>query len=339
MPPCTWMLSCALRKNAGIASTPRLRPRARTGRRRSTRRVPPSHTAAVAELGRHQHVGAVVLHRLEHRDRSTELLAHLGVLRRAVDAFLRTARGLGADEQPGDVTARRTPRRGAPVGVLHRDVVEHDSPAATGRVEVARDGDGAARRIAIYRDDVVADDEQEQVGEPDAEHDASVAPHHVAVEAQVAVEPQRRRPAPVGQGREERGALRGSPCRREDGRREHRRQERPGRERASELLQHDDELGKAVTTPADGFGQVQPEPAEPDEIVPERGKLLLGRVEQRRGSGARTDLLEERARDLFELTMGVGDGDRHAAEGTHPPVAPSISVAADALRSPRSMPP
>ena len=83
---------------------------------------------------------------------------------------------------------------------------------------------------------------------------------------------------------------------------------------------------------------MQPEPAEPDEIVPERGKLLLGRVEERACFGARTDLLEERARDLFELTMGVGDGDRHAAEGTHPPAAPSISVEEDALRSPRSMP-
>ena len=32
------------------------------------------------QLGGHEHVGAVVLDRLEHGDRAAELLAHLGVL-------------------------------------------------------------------------------------------------------------------------------------------------------------------------------------------------------------------------------------------------------------------
>ena len=52
------------------------------------------------ELGRHEHVGRLVLHRLEHPDHAPELLAHLGVLARHGDARRCAARGLGGGEEP-----------------------------------------------------------------------------------------------------------------------------------------------------------------------------------------------------------------------------------------------
>ena len=52
------------------------------------------------ELGGDEHVGAVVLHRLEHRDRPPELQTVLGVRARGLDALLRAPDGLGGGERP-----------------------------------------------------------------------------------------------------------------------------------------------------------------------------------------------------------------------------------------------
>ena len=52
------------------------------------------------ELGGDEHVGAVVLHRLEHRDRPPELQTVLGVRARGFDALLRATGRLGGGEGP-----------------------------------------------------------------------------------------------------------------------------------------------------------------------------------------------------------------------------------------------
>jgi len=54
-------------------------------------------------LGRHQHVGAMMLHRLEGGDRAAELLAHLGVLARLLGALPGDAGRLGGQDRPGQV--------------------------------------------------------------------------------------------------------------------------------------------------------------------------------------------------------------------------------------------
>ena len=74
-------------------------------RRGSARGIP--HRGG-RQLGGHEHVGAVVLDRLEHGDRSTELLTLLGVLGRLFGALAGDARRFGridragvVDQQPG----------------------------------------------------------------------------------------------------------------------------------------------------------------------------------------------------------------------------------------------
>ena len=89
-------------------------PVERPGARAWPRRRRPARTASASpfaaragvphrggrELGGDEHVGAVVLHRLEHRDRSPELLTLLGVRGRGFDALLRAAGRLGGGERP-----------------------------------------------------------------------------------------------------------------------------------------------------------------------------------------------------------------------------------------------
>ena len=168
-----------------------------------------------------------------------------------------------------------------------------------------------SRGVTVQHDDVVAGDEQEQLGEPGAEHRAAVAVHGRAVEGQRATEAERGGPAAVGEAGEQRGLLRIGAGHRDHGGRHHRREERAGRDRAPELLDHDDELRQAVPAAADVLGEVQPEPAELGELVPELRELFGRRVEQRARRGTRVDVLEERARHVLELAVGVGQGDRH----------------------------
>ena len=78
-----------------------------------------------AELRCDEHVGAVVLDRLEHRDRATELLALLGVRGRALDALLRAARGFGGHERARHIARERG-----------------GAPAARGRPGPSRRGPG-----------------------------------------------------------------------------------------------------------------------------------------------------------------------------------------------------
>ena len=61
------------------------------------------------ELAGHEHVGAVVLDRLEHGDGPAELQAHLGVGGGLLGALGRHADGLGRQDHPGQVGQRSRP--------------------------------------------------------------------------------------------------------------------------------------------------------------------------------------------------------------------------------------
>ena len=175
MPPCTWMLSsrsCARRHGEGRPRPPR--PASSWSRRDRPRPAPRPTPAAVAELGRHQHVGAVVLDRLERRDGAAELLAHLGVVDRGVHALGGPADGLGREQRAG-VGQRIGRGAGQDVGA-RRHAVEH-APARSGGSGRGWPGistvDAGAPSRSITQH-VVAARYQQQVGQTRAEHHPGV---------------------------------------------------------------------------------------------------------------------------------------------------------------------
>ena len=67
---------------------------------------------------------------------------------------------------------------------------------------------------------------------------------------------------------------------------DHRGHERARRHRPAQLLDDDDQLLEAVARAAVLLGDVQPEPAQAHQVVPERRQRLVGRLEQRPGGAA-----------------------------------------------------
>ena len=87
-------------------------------------------------FGGHTHVGAVVLDRLEHGDRSPELDAIAGVSRGHLGALVRHTDRLCGENRARQVS-EATPGAGKH---LDRSAVEGEARAAPGRVEVGRRG-------------------------------------------------------------------------------------------------------------------------------------------------------------------------------------------------------
>ena len=132
--------------------------------RLGARRVPRGRGG---ELGRDEHVGGLVLDRLEHPDDAPELLAHLGVLARHGHARRGTARRLGGGEEATEHD--RGAARAGEDAVGGRVGGERHRAEASGRVGVRRHRD---RDLVAGGDhEVVAAREEEQVGEPGAEHE------------------------------------------------------------------------------------------------------------------------------------------------------------------------
>ena len=306
MPPCTCVLRLAHRSAAGAARVAATAAAYESWSASTDAAMAASHTALGRELGGHAHVGAVVLDRLVHRDRSAELDPLLGVGRGHLGALEGDAHRLRGEEQAvavdeglataGDDRARRA--------------VEGDPSRAPGGVEVL----GGLHRHAVahvHDGDVVADRDQQHVGVPAAQHRAGVAGG-----------------LPVGHGHRaaegdgaEGGAVReaGKPgClgrvvgdRVERGAGDHRRDERSGRHRPAERLDHHDELLEPVARTAVLLREVEPQPAQVDQVVPEVGDGLGRRLEQRPGGTASVSLLQELRGGVGEGLVVFGDGDRH----------------------------
>ena len=117
------------------------------------------------QFGRHQHVGAVVLHGLVGADGTPELLADLGVPAGHVGAFVCDARGFGGEQQPGQVDQNLSG-----TGQLRRlRPVKADPGRTAGRIEVGRDLDGHLAGSALDDDHVIAHRDEQQVGQTSAE--------------------------------------------------------------------------------------------------------------------------------------------------------------------------
>ena len=93
------------------------------------------------QLARDEHVGAVVLDRLEHRDGPAELKANFGVVGGLLRALRGQADGLGGDDQTGQVDQVPRPSRDD----VCRRVLERDPGRPAGWIEVVRPLDRDAR--------------------------------------------------------------------------------------------------------------------------------------------------------------------------------------------------
>ena len=93
---------------------------------------------------------------------------------------------------------------------------------------------------------------------------------------------------------------------------QHGGQERTGRDHAAELLEHDGELEEAVALATHRLGEVEPEPAEADEVVPERGQLLGLGVDRGTHDLGRAAARGEPAHRVEQREVVVADGNAHA---------------------------
>ena len=118
---------------------------------------------------------------------------------------------------------------------------------------------------------VVPGAEHQRVGDPGPEHEPGVTIEvPVGVELQRAAEPDRGGVRTVDERGKEAPALCIVAGTVDQRRRHDSAEERARRDRTPELLEHHGELGQAITRPAELLGDVQTEPAELGEVVPER---------------------------------------------------------------------
>ena len=139
---------------------------------------PPRRTCGVPDRGNrglrgHQHVRAMMFHRLESRDGPTELLAHLGVFDRCSTQSVAPPAASAASSVRARARAdARAPGRRLPsVTVTFCRVPVRSVGSGRGFRHLDRDP-GAS---AVQQQHVVTGNKQQQVGQAGAEHDTGVA--------------------------------------------------------------------------------------------------------------------------------------------------------------------
>ena len=210
------------------------------------------------ELGGHEHVGAVVLDRLEGGDGPAELHAHLGVGGRLLGALGGDAGRLGGDDEAGQVDEHLAP---AGDDVRGR-TVERDAGGAPGRIEIAGHLHRHAGMRRLDDDGVVARGEDEDVGEATAQDRRRRPGGRTAGHGDVGRERDAAEGGPVGQSRQQPGRQLVGSGRVDDGAGDHGGHEGPRRHGAAELLDHHHELGQPEAGAAPLLGEVQTQPAQ-----------------------------------------------------------------------------
>ncbi len=261
------------------------------------------------KFGGHGHVGAVVLDRLVHGDRTTELDALLRVGGTHLRALAGDADSVGRQDHTGEVD-ERAPRSGD-----DRDgrAVERHADAGPARIEAGRrlDRDAVARLDDGHHGDVVTNGYEQHRRRRPAEHHSgvtrggAVGHRHRPAERDSA---DRRAIGEAGEQPRSQVVVAGGGDQRAG---DHRRHERTRRDRPGEFLDDDDQLLDAVAGSADVLRQVQTEPTELRELGPEFGQRVVGRLEPLASGAAQVALLGETAHGLGERAMVLGDGDRH----------------------------
>ena len=261
----------------------------RGGVRGRARRVP---CGPPRLLGGDEHVREPVLHRLELADRPAELLAHLRVGRRGVEAPTRAACALRRHHHRGQ---HARPLEGDPAQHARRMAPDPHGSHAPGRVEARQRRDVDVTGHDVEHTPAVVDANEHHAGERGAEH------------RRVGVERDRGGRGAVEQSREQRPVVGLD----DDRRRQRGGQEGSGRGGAAQLLEHDRELEQPVTLTTVLLGHVQAQPALLRQLRPERWQRLRVGVEQRARHARRTARLQPSPRGLAQRLVLLGDADRH----------------------------
>ncbi len=264
-----------------------------------------SSSSAIAERGevsrgpgaldRDEHVGELVLDRLERADRDTELLALLGVLERHLEDRLAGAHRLECERDAGLLERTAQAARGILPEVAeqavrwHRHRVEHDAGEGSRAVEGLdrleyegarrddEDGDAAvAFTDACDHRDLVRLGGAEDAGLATVELPAALdrcrgRAHGARVDARARLGHRERADEVAVQDRGEEAVLLISGPELPDDRSElgDRRHERPGCQDAAELLDHDGQLDSPEAQPTEVLRDREGGPAELDHLRPE----------------------------------------------------------------------
>ena len=275
----------------------------------------PRHPARL--LGGDEHVRTPVLHALELPDRAAELPADDGVRRRGVHAPTGAARRLGGGQGGGQVVDPSAIEAGQLVRHGDHGSVEGEAgdPAdGIKRLERGRRPGGAAHDapalLAVH-----GDRHHDDVDDASAQHrTGGTRDDDGAVAARLAVQ---RRAVGDASGGTTGGQLRQqrpvAVTRVDGGARPHRREERTGGAGAPEALEHDRQLREPVPLAPHVLREVQAEPTEPGQLVPERRERLLGSVDRASHDGRSAPRVGEAADGVMQSEVVVADGNGHAA--------------------------
>jgi hypothetical protein len=198
-------------------------------------RIPPGGRR---HLGRHQHVRAMVLDRLERRDRPAELLADLRVLGRLLGRLAGDADRLGREHRPGhggqQPARARQHRRWCPL--------EADPGRRPARVQVGGHLRLNAAGRLLDHQHVLTCRDQQHVRQVTADHDAGLPGRRTVSEPYLAAERGRADHAAVSQPRQQPLAQVGWPGSSQHSTGHHGRDERPRCQVAAHLFGHDQRL-------------------------------------------------------------------------------------------------
>ena len=164
---------------------------------------------------------------------------------------------------------------------------------------------------AFQQQHVVARGDQQQLGEPGAQHDSGLAARHTVGDLHLTVQPDARGDGSVDQAGQQPRLLFLRTIFGDDRRRDHRRDERSRRHRATEFFDHHDEFGQSEAGAAVFLVDVQAEPAEFGHALPESGPGLIRCVQQRSRRPASLLRSQEAAGYFGELAVVVGQCDTH----------------------------
>ena len=220
------------------------------------------------QFGGDQHVRAVVLDRLEGRDRAAELLADLRVPGRLFGRLGGQAGRLGGQQRPGHVGQQPagTGQHGGRCGV------ERDPGRGPALIQVDRHlGPDPARR-RLDDQDVVTRRDQQDVGQMAADDHACRPGGGPVGAGHLTTQRGRADHGAVGQPGQQPLLQLVRPGRGQHGTGDHGGQERPGRQVTAHLLGDDQRFRQAEAGAAAFFRDVQPEQAESGQFGPEVGQ-------------------------------------------------------------------
>ncbi len=185
----------------------------------------------------------MMLHRLESGDGAAELLPHLGIVDGRVDAVRRPAHRLSGQQRPRP-SQRRFPRPVQDIVGSDAHVLQADTSGAPSWVEVVRHVNRHTGAAAFQQQNIVTRGDQQQLGEPGAQHDSGVTVGYAVLDLHLAVQADARGDGSVDQPRQQPRLLLSGTVFGDHRRRDHGRYERSRRHRATEFFDHHHEFGQ-----------------------------------------------------------------------------------------------